>query len=179
VNSVIGLSRSGFYGGYYAVENVAAAPATASFFWQTVAWSDGKWSAHANIRQEGGTLFSGGADYDYAETADYGQYPRPNGELMAVDPQDVATIANAAAAAVWDHAEINAQTGKAQRFGDYMAWMDRERTAQTAAIKADLATIASIGGPSAAQITDAVQAGIAAALAHLVTALSSTAKETS
>jgi hypothetical protein len=94
VNSVIGLNRSGFYGGYYAVENVAASPATASFFWQASAWSDGKWSDHANIRQDGGSLLGGSADEDHSETDDYGQYPRPvsapsapsttNGDEMAV-----------------------------------------------------------------------------------------------
>lgn len=77
VNSVIGLDRSGFYGGYYEVENVAASPATATFFWQADAWSDGKWSDHANIRQDGGTVLAGGADVDHETTLDYGQYPRP------------------------------------------------------------------------------------------------------
>ncbi|MEU7096048.1 glycoside hydrolase domain-containing protein [Kitasatospora aureofaciens] len=77
VNSVIGLNRTGFYGGYYEVENVAAAPATASYFWQTTAWSNGHWSAHANIRQDGGTLLGGAADVDHSMTDDFGQYPRP------------------------------------------------------------------------------------------------------
>lgn len=77
VNSVIGLARSGFYGGYYAVENVYAAPRRAQYYWQTAAWSSGHWSTHANIRQTGGTTLSGQADRDIAETADYGQYPRP------------------------------------------------------------------------------------------------------
>ncbi|TQF03940.1 DUF1906 domain-containing protein [Kitasatospora acidiphila] len=76
VNSVIGLGRSGFYGSYYAVENVAAAPATATYFWQADAWSDSKWSGHANIRQDGGTALGGSADIDHAMTDDYGQYPR-------------------------------------------------------------------------------------------------------
>ena len=95
--------------------------------------------------------------------------------MATLDAEDLTAIA----AAVWNHAETNAATGKSQRFGDYMAWMDRERAAQTAAIKADLTTIASIGGPSAAQITDAVQAGLTAAVAHLATSLSAAPKETS
>jgi hypothetical protein len=85
VNSVIGLSRSGIYAGYCVVENVFAAPATAAYAWQADAWSNGNWSAHANIRQENGTLFAGGADVDYAETTDYGQYPRPNGTTNGGD----------------------------------------------------------------------------------------------
>jgi hypothetical protein len=84
VNSVIGLNRSGFYGGYYAVENVAAAPTTATYFWQADAWSNGRWSAHANIRQDGGTAIGGSADIDHAMTDDYGQYPRP----QAAAPQE-------------------------------------------------------------------------------------------
>jgi hypothetical protein len=77
VNSVIGLGRSGFYGGYYEVENVAASPATATYFWQASAWSNGHWSDHANIRQDGGTLLGGSADVDHSETDDFGQFPRP------------------------------------------------------------------------------------------------------
>lgn len=92
VNSVIGLARTGFYGGYYTVENVAAAPATASFFWQASAWSNGHWSGHANIRQDGGTLLGGSADVDHAETTDFGQYPRPTAAVTitkeAVDLTD-------------------------------------------------------------------------------------------
>jgi len=171
VNSVIGISRSGFYGGYYAVESVAASPATASFFWQTMAWSDGKWSAHANIRQEG-TLFSGSADYDYAQTADYGQYPRPKEDVLAtLDADDLKNIA----AAVWNFQMTNVATKKAMTPGGVMAYVDYERDAQTAAIKADLATIASIGGPSAAQITAAVEAGYAAMVANLLSALKGSA----
>jgi hypothetical protein len=78
VASVIGLSRTGIYGGYYVLEDVFSSPATATYGWQTVAWSNGKVSAHANIYQDGSTTLSGGADWDTAETADYGQYPRPS-----------------------------------------------------------------------------------------------------
>lgn len=95
VNSVIGLSRTGLYGGYYEVENVAASPASASYFWQTTAWSNGHWSDHANIRQDGGTLLGGSADSDYAETADFGQYPRPNGDDMPSVDDIVQGILNA------------------------------------------------------------------------------------
>lgn len=86
VNSVIGLNRSGFYGGYYTVENVAAAPATASYFWQAEAWSNGHWSGHANIRQDGGTLLAGSADVDHSMTDDFGQYPRPSAPVVPPAP---------------------------------------------------------------------------------------------
>jgi hypothetical protein len=78
VNDTIGLDRTGVYGGYYVIENVFSAPARARYGWQTVAWSNGHRSAHAAIYQDGSTLLGGIADRDTAETADYGQYPRPS-----------------------------------------------------------------------------------------------------
>lgn len=86
VNDAIGLNRTGVYGGYYVLENVFSAPARAQYGWQTVAWSNGNWSTHANIRQDGSTTLSGGADWDTAETADYGQYPRPQAPTPAPVP---------------------------------------------------------------------------------------------
>lgn len=73
--SVIGLARVGCYGGFPVIEGAAAHGI--HFLWQTVAWSGGRWSAHATIRQPGGTLLAGAADVDYAEAPDFGQYPRP------------------------------------------------------------------------------------------------------
>lgn len=95
VNDVIGLSRSGFYGGYYVVQNVASAPTRAHYYWQTVAWSSGHWSAHANIRQTGATTLSGQADKDVAITADYGQYPRPSAANPAPKPATTTTTKGA------------------------------------------------------------------------------------
>ena len=75
VVSVIGLGRTGCYGGFRVVEMAHAYGI--DFLWQTVAWSQGRWSAHATIRQPGGTLLAGAADVDYAEVPDFGQFPRP------------------------------------------------------------------------------------------------------
>lgn len=72
---VLGLGLVGVYGGIKVIEG--AASAGIHYLWQTVAWSGGKWSSHATIRQEGGTVLAGAADVDYAETTDFGQYPRP------------------------------------------------------------------------------------------------------
>ncbi|NUP48055.1 MAG: DUF1906 domain-containing protein [Catenulispora sp.] len=74
-SSVIGQARVGVYGGYAVIEGAAAAGYR--WLWQTLAWSGGRWSSHATIRQTGGTTLHGGADWDTAETPDYGQYPRP------------------------------------------------------------------------------------------------------
>jgi hypothetical protein len=73
--SVIGKRRVGDYGGFDIVEGAYAHGI--NFGWQTIAWSNGRWSAHADIRQEGGTLLGGSADLDYAEVADFGQTPHP------------------------------------------------------------------------------------------------------
>ena len=78
--SVIGQDRMGVYGGYKVIEGAAAAGYR--YLWQTVAWSGGRWSAHATIRQTGGTTLGGNADWDTAMTTDFGQHPRP------VSPQE-------------------------------------------------------------------------------------------
>ena len=100
VISVLGLARVGVYGGFPVIEGAAAHGIP--FLWQTVAWSGGRWSAHATIRQTGGTTLSGGADFDYAETADFGQTPRPTNNpnptgdwLMAPTGADLKAVADA------------------------------------------------------------------------------------
>jgi hypothetical protein len=75
VQSVLGSSRTGVYGGLRVIQGAHAAGLR--YLWQTVAWSGGVWAPYATIRQPGGTTLSGGADYDIAEVADFGQYPRP------------------------------------------------------------------------------------------------------
>jgi hypothetical protein len=73
--SVIGQARVGAYGGLKVIAGAAAAGYR--YLWQTDAWSNGVWSPKATIRQQGGTCLAGQADYDTAETVDFGQYPRP------------------------------------------------------------------------------------------------------
>lgn len=73
--SVIGRTRVGDYGDFDIVEGAFAHGI--NFGWQTVAWSNGQWSTHADIRQTGGTLLGGSADLDYGEVADFGQTPHP------------------------------------------------------------------------------------------------------
>lgn len=75
VLSVLGLARTGIYGGLRVIEGAHAAGIM--FLWQTVAWSGGVWAPYATIRQPGGMTLNGGADYDTAETPDFGQFPRP------------------------------------------------------------------------------------------------------
>lgn len=87
--SVLGKARTGVYGGIRVISGAAAAGYT--YLWQTDAWSGGQWDPHATIRQEGGTLFGGSADIDYAETPDFGQYPRPEFD-MALTKADAETV---------------------------------------------------------------------------------------
>lgn len=169
--SVIGQGRVGVYGGYQVIEGAAAAGYR--YLWQTPAWSGGRWSEHATIQQTGGTTLDGDADIDHALAVDFGQTPPPEA-LMAVDPADVATIANAAAAAVWDHSELDPATGQPVRFGAVQAYMDYEHnkivrslTAQLASLSAVVAALAKDGGLTQAQAQAAGQAGATAALAAL------------
>lgn len=83
VASVIGQLRTGVYGGFKVIEGAAAAGYR--YLWQTTAWSAGHWSAHATIRQTGGTTLAGGADWDTAMVPDFGQYPRPTAPTPETD----------------------------------------------------------------------------------------------
>lgn len=174
VNDVIGVDRSGFYGGKFTCDNVAASPARASFFWQTIAWSNGLKANKVSIYQDGHTLFGGNADTDYAETADYGQYPRPNGDLVATQAE-----IDAIAAAVWNHTEINVSNNQATRMGAYVRYSDYLRDQQTKTLTAQIGALTALvqalskeGGLTAAQAEAAAKAGADAALAELEAALS-------
>lgn len=77
--SVLGLNRTGIYGGYYPVTRALAA-AACSYAWQTLAWSGGQWNAADGIRQ-GLQITVGGVsvDIDTSMGPDFGQWPRPAG----------------------------------------------------------------------------------------------------
>jgi hypothetical protein len=95
--SVIGLARTGCYGGVKVI--TGAYGHGIRFLWQTVAWSGGVWSVHATIQQRGGTVLGGSADLDYATVTDYGQYPRPNTpQENPVTPAEIAAVADAVVA---------------------------------------------------------------------------------
>jgi hypothetical protein len=166
--SVIGLARTGCYGGLHVIEGAAAHGLR--FLWQTVAWSGGVWSSHATIRQTGGTELAGGADDDYAEVTNFGQYPSPLEPDMPLTPADIQ--------AIWDHAETNHASGQPVRMGTVLAWADFERqqevntlTAQLGAVSGALTAlskaVAAGGGLTPAQAQAAAQAGATAALTAL------------
>jgi hypothetical protein len=75
--SVIGLERTGIYGGYYPVKR-ALDVGKARWAWQTSAWSGGQWDSRAQVRQEGTVTIGGeSCDVDTALAEDFGQWPRP------------------------------------------------------------------------------------------------------
>jgi hypothetical protein len=75
VASVIGLARTGAYGGYWAISRLFDA-GLIRWGWQTFAWSAGRWDARAHIQQYSNGVTVGGADCDLdrATVGDYGQW---------------------------------------------------------------------------------------------------------
>lgn len=75
VASVLGLARTGAYGGFYPIQRLFDA-GKISFGWQTFAWSGGQWEPRAQLRQvQNGVEVAGGdCDIDQAQTTDWGQW---------------------------------------------------------------------------------------------------------
>jgi MYXO-CTERM domain-containing protein len=73
VASVIGLSRTGAYGGYYAINQLFNA-GDITFGWQTYAWSSGMWDSRAQLRQIQNGVDNGQEDEDEGMVADFGQW---------------------------------------------------------------------------------------------------------
>jgi hypothetical protein len=81
--SVVGAERVGVYGSYDTVAHCAGA-GTASWFWQTYAWSGGRWHPRAHLQQYSNNhaLAGGTVDYDRAMVDDFGQW----GAIMTFAP---------------------------------------------------------------------------------------------
>jgi hypothetical protein len=73
-SSVIGRTRVGLYGGINLLTRCYD-DGTASWFWQTTAWSYGEWFPHCHLQQYGYGAFINGVecDLDRAMVANYGQ----------------------------------------------------------------------------------------------------------
>jgi hypothetical protein len=94
VASVIGLARTGAYGGYYVIQRLFNA-SKIKWGWQTYAWSGGQWDSRAQLRQVlNGITAAGDAnccDKDEAVATDFGQWHAappntpPRGYLDAAD----------------------------------------------------------------------------------------------
>lgn len=177
VISVLGLARTGTYGGLKVING--AHTAGIRYLWQTVAWSSGVWSPYATIRQPGGMTLAGNADFDTSMASDFGQYPRPSEtDMDATQAQMLVDIHNALATNGWgfrnpqeDAAALKASGGKQHSLD---AWGKTSTTlantnqllAQVAALSAVVAQLAKGGSLTAAEAQAAAQAGAAAALAE-------------
>jgi len=73
VASVLGLSRTGAYGGYYAVDQLFNS-GLITYGWQTYAWSGGAWDSRAQLRQTQNGVDGDQLDDDLGMVADYGQW---------------------------------------------------------------------------------------------------------
>lgn len=75
--SVLGPNLTGVYGGYSVI---AACVGSCKWFWQTYAWSGGKWHPAAQLQQyqNGITVAGSSVDLCRATVGDYGQFPRPS-----------------------------------------------------------------------------------------------------
>lgn len=158
VISWLGLGRTGLYGGFPVVEGAAAHGIR--FLWQTTAWSGGRWSAHATIRQTGGTLLAGAADVDYAEVLDFGQFPRPSTPPepdMPFSPADLAALAHAVAGYKNPETEVDA----------HQRWVNADVKADALAAQVT-ALAAKVATPAPVVLSDAQVAAMAAALAPAV-----------
>lgn len=75
VNAVLGVARTGVYGGFWTVKRLFEA-GVIKYGWQTIAWSGGMWYPRSQLRQVGvdHVLAGVGDDPDLAVAADFGQW---------------------------------------------------------------------------------------------------------
>jgi len=97
VASVIGVARTGVYGSYRVVKYLMA-NGLCKYGWQTYAWSGGLWYGPAQAQQYRngqhvpGTPTGMYLDLCRATTTDYGQWPPPQEEDMALTADDLHTL---------------------------------------------------------------------------------------
>ena len=70
VNSVLGVNRTGGYGGYWTISRLFNS-GLIQFGWQTSAWSGGRWDPRAQLQQY---AYHNAYDWDRATTSAYGGY---------------------------------------------------------------------------------------------------------
>jgi uncharacterized protein (TIGR03382 family) len=84
VASVIGIGRTGAYGGYAVIQHLFDA-GKIRWGWQTYAWSNGAWDSRAQLRQVQNDITAAGdqgcCDEDQAQAADFGQW-----HASSIDP---------------------------------------------------------------------------------------------
>jgi len=179
VASVIGLARTGVYGGYRVVKHLKDA-GLASWIWQTTAWSGGQWDPRANLQQPLGTVRINGAecDIDTAHTPDYGQWmpgktplteddmtPEQANQLTALHDLLVPYAGWGYKNADADAASVKAGKGHIPDAYGYLTQTHTMVKAQSAAITA---LVAQLGKDvDTATVVAAVQKAIADAVVHV------------
>lgn len=88
---VLGADRVGVYGGYDTIRHCQSA-GTARWFWQTYAWSSGRWASGVHLQQYKNhvSLAGGTVDLCRAMVADYGQWGQQReDDMLTEDDQPI------------------------------------------------------------------------------------------
>jgi len=85
IASVIGLERTGLYGGLKAIKAAFDAKVIRWGF-QTYAWSGGQWDTRAQLQQWSNGQWGGSVDFTRAVKAEYGQNPVPVPPVVVTPP---------------------------------------------------------------------------------------------
>lgn len=171
VASVIGLPRTGIYGGYKQVR-YALDHGLAKWAWQTAAWSAGLWDTRAVIRQYAAQTTINGVqcDLNTAFAADYGQWTPGQTPLVEADMP----LTDADVTKIWAHKAPSPTAAKGtdpnRTMETYARYADARHAQVMAAVGAltgMVTKLAAAGGLTEAQATAAAEAGAKAALAEL------------
>jgi hypothetical protein len=164
--SVLGPARVGVYGSYDVMQ-WAKRDGVARWYWQTYAWSGGRWAGHNNLEQyrNGVSLAGGTVDLCRSKTADYGQWGVDDMALTDADVDkiwaepDSAADLNMRSAMHVAHSKAASAFAAAQINGTKLNTLTAKVDALTAAV-AELANQINAGGGSvdAAVIVAAVDA---------------------
>jgi hypothetical protein len=170
VASVLGVARTGVYGGYKVVKYLLDHK-LATWAWQTVAWSQGHWDTRAVIRQYASTIRIGGVscDHDTAMTGDYGQWTPGKAPITPqleddVSALDVLTYRNKDA----DAASVKAGHGHIPDVYGYLVQTNSLVKAQNATIATLAKAVGDLHpGVDTATLVAAVEKAIADAVVHV------------
>lgn len=170
--SVIGADMVGVYGGYNTIAHCSSA-GTAKWFWQTYAWSAGKWHPDCHMQQyrNGVTVAGGSVDLTRAVKPDYGQWGYQGGDLTTVDltPAALTAVADAVKKALTTSANFTDAPG-----GNHNPISDAVWNAVTIPdssgkrVNAWKAATAALTAPDAVDVAKALTQPLAAALAPLL-----------
>lgn len=155
IRDVLPAERIGVYGGIRIIAG-AADSGLVAWYWQTIAWSGGRWDPRAHIRQTGYVTVDGvQCDRNEAMTDDFGQWMPGRTPTLAEEDENMATV-----------------TQERSDSWNSMIWGLKHTTEATLAlVQAQSATIAQLAQAVAAQhdidpaaLVEQIKAAIAAAV---------------